>query len=198
MIWGSGSLPTTIPNGSRYLLGFNEPNLSAQGSSDLTPQQAANLWPQVEAIAKSAGIPIVSPAVNLCTPDCVGAPDPYSWLLDFFDDCGNCEVDYIAVHFYGCALPTQNGWIGLEDYLSGFYQFDRPLWLTEFSCDAGQTTQSQQSYMEAAIPYLESNPHVFRYSWFSASGIPNGMLTNSDGSLNALGQTYVSLPQSCN
>ncbi len=164
----------------------------------MTPQQAANAWPQVEAIARSAGIPIVSPAMALCSGDCVGAPDQATWLTDFFGACGGCEVDYIAVHFYGCALQTQGGWIGLEDFLGGFYQFNKPLWLTEFSCDSGQTLEAQQSYMEAAIPYLESNPHVARYSWFSASDIPNGMLTGSDGSLSALGQTYVSLPQTCN
>jgi hypothetical protein len=198
MMWGSGSFQgATIPHGSRFLLGFNEPNLSAQGSSNLTPQQAADLWPQMEALAKSAGISIVSPAVNLCSGDCVGAPDPYTWLQDFFADCGGCEVDYVAVHFYGCALPTSGEWIGLEDYLNHFIQFNKPIWLTEFSCDSSQTVALQESYMQAAVPYLENNPHIFRYSWFSASGIPNAMLTNADGSLNALGQTYVSLPQNC-
>jgi len=51
--------------------------------------------------------------------------------------------------------------------------------------------------MRAAIPYLESNPHVFRYSWFSADPIPNARLVNSDGSPTALGQVYVSLPGGC-
>ena len=51
--------------------------------------------------------------------------------------------------------------------------------------------------MTAAIPYLESNPHVFRYSWFSASPIPNAVLINSDGSPTALGQVYAGLAQSC-
>ena len=47
--------------------------------------------------------------------------------------------------------------------------------------------------MRAAIPYLESNPKVFRYSWFSADPIPNAKLMNSDGSPTALGQVYISL-----
>jgi hypothetical protein len=51
--------------------------------------------------------------------------------------------------------------------------------------------------MRAAIPYLEGNPKVFRYSWFSADPIPNAKLINSDGSPTALGQVYISLPQSC-
>ena len=48
-----------------------------------------------------------------------------------------------------------------------------------------------------AIPYLESNPHVYRYSWFSADPIPNGRLVNSDGSPTALGQVYIGLPGGC-
>jgi hypothetical protein len=51
--------------------------------------------------------------------------------------------------------------------------------------------------MQAAVPYLESNPNVFRYSWFSASAIPNAELMNSDGSLTDLGTTYVGLAANC-
>jgi hypothetical protein len=197
MIWGTGALTATIPGGSRYLLGFNEPNLVAQ--SNLTPQQVAQDWPQVEAIAKSQGIPIVSPAMTFCGG---GAPcsdpsvtDPYTFLKDFFAACSGCEVDAIAVHWYNCDLPSLQGYIDGNATLAGFVQFGKPIWLTEFSCGASSTVAEQETYMNAAIPYLEANPHVFRYSWFSATPIPNGMLTSSDGSLTALGQNYVALPQ---
>ena len=91
----------------------------------------------------------------------------------------------------------------LKDYLEpggsleGFEQFGKPIWLTEFSCDGTATAAAQETFMRAAIPYLESNPHVFRYSWFSASPIPNAVLVNSDGSPTALGQVYAGLAQSC-
>jgi hypothetical protein len=204
MIWGSGSLNATIPAGSRFLLGFNEPNFKSQ--SDLTDQQAAADWPMVE--AKANGIPLVSPAVNFCgsSSDSSGCTDPnvtdpYTYLKDFFADCSGCEVDYIAVHWYNCDLPSLRAYIdGNEDAggtLQGFTQFKKPIWLTEFSCDTTHSVADQQAYMEAAVPYLESNPNVFRYSWFSASGIPNAVLMNSDGSLTALGTTYVGLAEAC-
>jgi hypothetical protein len=50
---------------------------------------------------------------------------------------------------------------------------------------------------DESAPYLESNPKVFRYSWFSADPIPNAKLMNADGSPTALGQVYIGLPQSC-
>jgi Glycosyl hydrolase catalytic core len=202
MIWGTGALNGPIPAGSGFLLGFNEPNFSAQ--SDMTPQQAAQNWPSVEALAKAQGIPIVSPGVNFCgsasdTSGCSdpNVTDPYTFLTDFFAACPGCEVDAIAVHWYNCDLPSLQGYIDGNATLAGFVQFGKPIWLTEFSCDATHSVADQQAYMQAAVPYLESNPHVYRYSWFSASPIPNALLAASDGSLTALGRTYVALPQSC-
>ena len=52
MIWGSSTVNSTIPSGSKYLLGFNEPNFKAQ--SNLTPLAAATAWPMLTA---NAGAP---------------------------------------------------------------------------------------------------------------------------------------------
>ena len=202
MIWGTGALSGPIPAGSRFLLGFNEPNFANQ--SDMTPQQAAQNWPAVEALANAQGIPIVAPGLNFC-----GSPsnasgcsdpsvtDPYTFLRDFLGACPGCKVDYIAVHWYNCDLPSLKAYIDGNATLQGWVQFGKPIWLTEFSCDGSHSAADQEAYMSAAVPYLESNPHVFRYSWFSASPIPSSLLTAADGSLTALGQTYVSLPGSC-
>jgi hypothetical protein len=196
MAWGSGSAGGPIPAGSKFLLGFNEPNFHAQ--SNLTPQQAASAWTQLQATAKAAGVGIVSPAMNFCGPaaSCNGT-DPYQYLTDFFAACTGCEVDYIAVHWYNCDLPSLQDYLEPGGSLAGFYQFNKPIWLTEFSCDTSATAAQQEAYMRAAIPYLESNSHVFRYSWFSADPIPNAKLVNSDGSPTALGVVYRDLPQSC-
>ncbi len=206
MIWGTGSLGSALPAGSAYVLGFNEPNFKAQ--SNLTPAQAASHWPAVESAASAVGAKIVSPAVNFCgsstnTSGCSDptVTDPYTWLQDFFADCAGCQVDYIAVHWYNCDLPSLKAYIegntATGGGLQGFVQFGKPIWLTEFSCDGSHTVAQQTAYMQAAIPYLESNPNIFRYSWFSASNIASAVLANADGSLTALGQTYVSLPSTC-
>ena len=208
MIWGSASLPASLPAGSKYVLGFNEPNFKAQ--ADLTVAQAVAHWPAVEAAAQAAGAAggIVAPGLNYCgsssdTSQCTDptVTDPYTYLKDFFAACSGCEVDYVAVHWYNCDLPSLQAYLeGNVDAgggLSGFVQFGKPVWLTEFSCDSTHSVADQKAYMQAAVPYLESNPNVFRYSWFSAGGIPNAELANSDGSLTDLGSTYVALPQSC-
>jgi hypothetical protein len=206
MIWGAGSLGQALPAGAKYVLGFNEPNFKSQ--ADLTAQQAATDWPTLESHAKAAGIPIVSPGVNYCgsatnASQCTdpSVTDPYTYLRDFLTDCTGCEVDDVAVHAYYCDVAS------LKTYLEGnadaggttpgFTQFGKPIWVTELACDATHSVADQKAYMQAVVPYLENNPHVFRYAWFSANNIPNALLANSDGSLTDLGKTYVALSQSC-
>ena len=197
MLWGSKNVSAAIPAVSAFLLTFNEPNFKAQ--SNLTAAQAASYWPAIQ--TKAAGIPgllIVGPGMNYCGPanQCNGT-DPYQYLTDFFAACTGCEVDYIAVHWYNCDLPSLKDYLESGANLPGFEQFGKPIWLTELSCDGSASVADQEAYMRAAIPYLEGNPKVFRYSWFSADPIPNAKLMNSDGSPTALGQVYIGLPQSC-
>jgi hypothetical protein len=197
MVWGSSTVSGTIPAGSKYLLGFNEPNFMAQ--SNLTPQAAAAAWPALQTNGRNAGVTaIVGPGMNFCGPaaSCNGT-DPYVYITDFLAACTNCEVDHIAAHWYNCDLPSLKAYIESNSSLAGWQQFGKPIWLTEFSCDGSATAAQQEAYMRVAIPYLESNPHVFRYSWFSADPIPNAKLINSDGSPTTLGQVYISLTSNC-
>jgi putative glycosyl hydrolase len=196
MVWGSSTVNGTIPAGSKYLLGFNEPNFKAQ--SNLTAQAAAAAWPALQTNARNAGIlAIVGPGLNFCGPaaDCNGT-DPYVYLRDFLTACTNCQVDHIAVHWYD-DFASLRAYIESNASLAGWVQFGKPIWLTEFSLGGSATVAQQEAFMRQAIPYLESQPNVFRYSWFSANPIPNARLINSDGSPTALGQVYISLPGNC-
>ena len=201
MVWGTAQMNGPIAGNASYLLGFNEPNFANQ--SNMTPSQAAQNWPKVEALAKAQGIPIVSPGLNFCgsasDPSNCSDPsvtDPYTWLKQFFAQCPGCEVDYLAIHWYNCDLPSLQAYIEGNSTLEGFVQFGKPIWLTEFCCDNSNSPAQQKTYMQQAIPYLEGNPHVVRYSWFSATNIPNALL-QSNGALTDLGQTYATLPQAC-
>jgi len=194
MIWGS-SVNGNIPAGSKYLLGFNEPNFKAQ--SNLTPEAAASAWPALQTNARNAGALIVGPGLNFCGPaaSCNGT-DPYVYLTDFLAACTNCQVDHIAIHWYD-NFPSLRAYIESNASLAGWEQFGKPIWLTEFSLNGSATAAQQEAFMREAIPYLEGHPSVFRYSWFSADPIPNAKLINSDGSPTALGQVYISLASTC-
>ena len=196
MVWGATTVSGTIPAGSKFLLGFNEPNFMSQ--SNLTAAQAAADWVALQANAVKSALQIVGPGMNFCGPaaSCNGT-DPFMYLTTFLADCAGCEVDFVAAHWYNCDLPSLKDYLETGGSLAGWEQFGKPIWLTEFSCDGSATEAQQEAYMRAAIPYLEGNPHVFRYSWFSADPIPNARLVNSDGSPTALGQVYISLAGAC-
>lgn len=197
MVWGGtftvADVESQIPSSARFLLGFNEPNFNSQ--ANLTPTQAAALWPQVERIAKDKGLTLVSPALNYCGGGC-NVTDPYDWLDQFFAACTGCKVEAIAVHWYACTKPA------LNNYLKKFEtKYARPVWLTEFSClDATDVSEPvQEAYMKEAVPVLEADPMIARYAWFSGrfAAKPTVNLLGDDGKLTALGKLYVGLPQAC-
>jgi hypothetical protein len=197
MIWGGSfnttTLATQVPAGAKYLLTFNEPNFGAQ--SNLTPTQAAALWPQIEAFATAHDLKIVSPALNYCGGSC-NETNPFTWLDDFFAACAGCRVDYVAAHWYACSTSALTGYLG--EYESKYTQ---PIWLTEFSCLDGSlpaTDANEEQYMTEALAVLEADPRIFRYSWFTgrSTGSPAISVLGGDaGTLTALGQSYVTLPQ---
>ena len=191
MAWNAPSditdFENRIPAGSLYLLGFNEPNFLSQ--ANMTPAEAAAAWPDLEAVAAAKGLRLVSPAVNWCG-DCVEGVtnDPVDWLDKFFAACPGCKVDYIAIHSYAPGSEA------LKNYLNKFRKYNRPLWITEFAPwdQPKPDYEGVVKYMKEAIPILESDPDVFRYSWFATRvGInPDISLLAADGVLTKLGQLY--------
>jgi len=194
--------------GTKYLLGYNEPNFTAQ--ANLTPAQAAAGWPYLEKAADQLGLKTVSPALNFCGGGC-NQTDPFVWLDQFLAACSNCRIDYVALHSYAC----ESNWF-LDTYMKQavdkYYTRGNPqrkIWLTEFACaDAapagGWTTAQIQSYMNTVIPWLEREPAIFRYAWFGdTTGRPTGTyvtpsnaLLAGAGQLTAVGTTYTTLAAS--
>jgi Glycosyl hydrolase catalytic core len=196
MIWGGNFDPVTlakqVPAGAKYLLTFNEPEAAAQ--SNLTPAQAAALWPKVEAFAKSRNLQIVSPGVNYCGGNC-NETSPFDWLDKFFAACAGCQVDYVALHWYACTKAALTS--TLAQYEA---KYKKPLWVTEFSCldSTNITVAVEQQYMQDAVAALEADPMVFRYAWFTGRYTqqpPVNLLGAASGVLTPLGQKYVALPR---
>jgi hypothetical protein len=205
MQWGgsftvSGDL-SQIPSTATWLLGFNEPEDANQ--ANLTPQQAAALWPQLEQIANShtPKMKLLSPAVNYCGGNC-NETSPFTWLDQFFAACTNCQVDALAVHWYSCSASDLQGYIRGTSSSPGMTKYNKPIWLTEFAMlgsGCATTAAAEATYMTGALSYLESEPAVARYAWFTgrSTSSPWINLLGSSGQLTALGQQYATAPQSC-
>eukprot|EP00930_Biecheleria_cincta_P068394 TRINITY_DN5578_c1_g1_i1.p1 TRINITY_DN5578_c1_g1~~TRINITY_DN5578_c1_g1_i1.p1 ORF type:complete len:722 (-),score=112.54 TRINITY_DN5578_c1_g1_i1:260-2134(-) len=201
MIWGAAQEQLGraenegLPAHKMALLGFNEPNFPDQ--ANLSPSEAAALWPRLQKLAEKAGIDtLVAPAVNFAD------YDPIKWLTDFLQACGNCKIDAIAFHSYTCYGKY------LQDHIAKYKVFNKPLWLTEFACSDASSmerleAQGQMAYMREAIPLLEQDSSVEMYAWFSYFAddwqypIVDGRngdagLIFPNGSLSELGRLYSS------
>jgi len=184
---------STHPN-VKYILGWNEPNFVSQ--ANMTPAQAAALWPDIEDLADEFNLEIVSPAVNYCDVcvDVDGVPyssDPVKYLDDFFAACAGCRVDHIAIHCYMGNVSALEWYVGL------FKKYDKPIWLTEFAnWENNPTLQDQKNFLVGAVDYLENDEDVFRYAWFTGrhTGAPYIGLLGTSGKLTELGQIYVNMP----
>lgn len=110
MAWGKGFNENALRNYIRehknvkYLLGFNEPNFAAQ--SNMTPAEAVEFWPTLEAIATEYNLKLAAPALNF-TGEQVGGRvwGIYDWLDEFIkvykEKHGKLpKMDLLALHCY--------------------------------------------------------------------------------------------------
>lgn len=200
MLWGRNSseinLRQFLDNNPdvKYLLGFNEPTHLNQ--ANMTPQEAADLWPILESIADDYNLQLVSPAVGNST--LYGAWD---YLDAFFQACTNCRVDYIAVHKYGKDQEK------FKEFIRESYQYGKPVWVTEWAGNGGgggpnwpETAVDQIEFLADTTRWLESEDNVYRYAWFvgrNKEGVQNwpyNGLLGENGATTALGEVYFAIP----
>jgi hypothetical protein len=183
--------------GIKYMLVLNEPNLV--GQSNMTPQKAAQLWPQYEAIAAQTGVKIVGPAITWGT--MTGYEDPVVWLDAFYaayhaaNGNRDPQIDYLAFHWYDYGLDAQ---------LNRLTKYNKPFWVTEFAnwhsqSDGAQidTLAKQEAQMTSMVATCEGRADVFRYAWFTGRWNPDPHFTSllgEDGVLTDLGKMYLALP----
>lgn len=147
------------PN-TKYLLGFNEPNLTDQ--ANMTPAQAAAIWSPVAALAKELNLKLVSPAMNYGT--LAGYSDPIKWLDEFFAQ-PNVDINDIYAISIHCYMSSASA---VQGYVEKFEKYNKPIWMTEFCAwdPVPGSVTTQMDYMCAVLNYLEANPNVERYAWF--------------------------------
>ncbi len=180
----------------KYLLGFNEPNLTDQ--ANMTPTQAADRWPALKSVAEELGLKLISPAMNYG--NLSGYSDPIVWLDEFFSLVPLNEIDGIAIH---CYMPNASS---VKTYIDKFKKYGKPIWLTEFCAwdglnAASYTAEGQQQYLSDILNYLESDPDIFRYAWFiprgsgSEDSFPYMFLLKSTekGTLTDLGKIFIGM-----
>ncbi|KAM3458413.1 hypothetical protein MY3296_000619 [Beauveria thailandica] len=188
MLWGTQSSHTNqwfdnawywLNNGgSGHLLAFNEPDRGDQ--ADLSVGDAVSAWrTYMEPFVGHAqlGAPAVSAA-------------GLNWLQDFLNQCSGCHIDFIPVHWYGGAANEND----FESYVNNVCSMSggRPVWITEFQGIG--TIDEQSSFIRSAIPFLDNNSCVYRYSYFGTADNSKVLLDNGGPKLSGLGVQFTFSP----
>lgn len=151
----------THPN-VKYILGYNEPNFTNQ--ANMSPEEAAEHWPEIQALANEFGLKIVAPALNYSNT----AWQPVEWMTAFDALVGRDAYDYTAIHCYGGA--------GVMKELAGRFHdtFGKDVWVTEFCFWPGEggyvNPDSQIASMIESVEWLEKTDWIHRYAWFKSIG----------------------------
>ncbi|MER6531809.1 glycosyl hydrolase [Streptomyces sp. NPDC001508] len=188
MIWGPGSVTDErlgqAAREGKALLGFNEPDLPQQ--SNMTVEQALDLWPRLE----STGLRLGAPAVAY------GGDVAGGWLDRFLHGAEQrgLRVDFIPLHWYGGDFGPDAA-NQLRQYLQAVYdRYHKPIWLTEYALtDFSQGTprypsaQEQTDFVKSSTQMLNGLDFVERYAWFTLSaqtaptGLYDGTTPNASG-----------------
>lgn len=176
---------SALGKGSKNFLAFNEPDISTQAnmSPDQCKEDYITYMNPIKTADSSArlGAPAVTNGQNAAKT--LGL----DFLGSFMQSCGSsCQIDFVPIHWYSALLSTT-----VDDFKthlqSAHTLTNKPVWVTEFGL-TGSSDADIQSFMEAVLPWMDSQDWVERYSYYMAG---DGYLL-SGTQLSSYGSTYVS------
>jgi hypothetical protein len=196
MLWGlpSGSDPSWTAAvqtpGTKNILGFNEPDLTYSGSSNILPANAAAGYvTYMEPFSGSVKIGMPNVLWNNVGSSSGGNYDSAVWTEYFLGNCTTCHFDFAAIHYYQDCDPSdgQSGAAWFQGNVTNAYNtLNLPVWITEFQCYG--TDAQQIAFLQAVLPWLDSQSYVARYAYF---GVFPDYLVSSDGTeLSDIGVAY--------
>ena len=187
----------------RVVLAINEPNL--KGQAFLPPEQTADLYKRIKAVADKYQLAAVGPNMSLGSPTdgSIKAMDPienkevtYTFMVPFlkafyFFLHNDAKPPALGLHTYGSigemkwAVETMHK------------EFNCPIWVTEYAEWHASDDNAEREYLIQATDFLERTPYVQGYAWFKERVSENrkiSILEDEPGKLTPLGQIYVNLP----
>lgn len=202
---------------TKYLLTFNEPMMTSNvGGCNMSPENAAKLWPRLEKIATDYNLFLVSPALTygyekIEDGKIYGTPE--SWLDEFILEYKKMfskkpRFDYLALHCY-MDYSSATLWF-CNTYAT---KYSKKVFLTEFCAWDGdqnqtphQSAEEQCKSMIEKIDALDKNKNVAYYAWFMSHGnittVPYNSIfdygvndANRNGRLTELGKKYCELKE---
>jgi hypothetical protein len=194
MTWGAdtaANIKTAVAGfaskGSKYVLGFNEPDNTTQ--SNVSVASALALLPAYD-----------SPTIAIGTPATQANTTGQAWFTQYMAGVAantTLRADFIAIHWYGWNAGSCDAAASqLESYIKYAEGFpgNRPIWLTEWSClyQSAPTAAGVIAFFNGALAVFAKHPRLARYAWYQWS--PNCEVYNTDDTLTELGKVYAAAP----
>lgn len=197
MLWG---LPPSGPDpdwtsavqtpGTKYILGFNEPDLTYSGSANIAPGPAAAGYQEyMQPFVGQVKIGTPNVLWNNVGSTSGGNYDSAQWMENFLADCTGCDFDFAAIHWYQDCDPGdgQSGAAWFQGNVTDAYErLGLPVWITEFQC-YGSDSQ-QVSFLQTVLPWLDSQSYVQRYAYFGV--FPDYLINDTGTALSDIGVAY--------
>ncbi|KAG6353295.1 hypothetical protein INS49_007536 [Diaporthe citri] len=201
MLWGGPSdindtsflntVKGLVNNGTKIsnVLTFNEPEMSENGGSNVSPGYGARVW--VNNI-----IPLQKLGIRAGLPTPAGSERGLPWLEQFLGNCSSitgtqCAYDFVTLHWYGA-------FEGLASHI-GQYAARFPntsIWVTEYNLN-NQSLRDTQVFFKMSAEYLDRLPYIERHSFFGAfrSSVSNvgtnATMLSVGGRLTDIGRWYL-------
>jgi hypothetical protein len=165
-----------------FVLGFNEPDNANQ--SNMSVQEALQLWPSVAAKAATVGSPAMA-----------GNPVTGTWFPQFM--AAKPRVNFVCVHWYKGPDLTKF----MSDMQAVYSTYNLPVWVTEYAAQTNGDSQTNpykysqdtvNTFMKQTSQWMEQTSYMHRYAWHD-SGVGTSALFDSNGALTAGGKTWASL-----
>ncbi|PSS00564.1 hypothetical protein BD289DRAFT_360987, partial [Coniella lustricola] len=178
------NVKAAIAAGSKYILGFNEPDSPSQCDIDASTAAAAH---QTYMNPYSGQVSIGAPAITNSNV----AGESIDWLDSFVSSCaGACDFDFCPVHWYN---TIEAGAADLLDFVTKAQTAcgdGKKVWVTEFAPNVDNPTDAEiTSFLETVQDAFDNNAtysFVERYSYFWVS---DGILVNGDAA-SSYGNTF--------
>ncbi|EON65545.1 hypothetical protein W97_04783 [Coniosporium apollinis CBS 100218] len=169
-----------------YVLGFNEPDGDpSTGGSQIPVDLAAATWIREIEPLRELGVKLGAPATT-------GAPNGFTWLQNFFEECaGRCNPDIMPVHWYG-------NFEGLASHVGQKMAAwpNMTIWVTEYA-DANNGLEASQKFYNQSAEWFDRMENITHYSYFGSfrsdvSNVgPNAAMLTQDGELTDIGSWYL-------
>lgn len=171
----SANAKAAIAAGSKYILGFNEPDSPSQCDIDASTAATAH---KTYMNPYSGQVSIGSPAVTNSNI----AGQSLDWLDSWVADCaGACDYSFCPVHWYN---TIEAGAADLLDFVTRAHKScgtNTTIWVTEFAPNVDNPTDAEISSflgtVQDAFDHNATFSFVERYSYFWVS---DGLLVNGD------------------